>query len=827
MRAVRGIRTGLLALLLLPLSILVSAVVSASSPSAAAAALPSGFSDTLVTNVSGPMDVAWTPDGRMLIIGKAGQVRVYRGGTLLPAAALDLSARLCTVGEQGLAGIAVHPNFTTNHYVYLYYIYNKLNNGCPESELTGPVGRLSRFTLGDNNLIDPASELVLLETPPRYRDHHTGGDPKFGKDGLLYLTIGDSGAQGLGWPQNLGNLAGKIVRITDTGGIPAGNPYTGTGTARCNVGGVPPAGSAAGTKCQEVLSAGLRNPFRWAFDPNAAGVRFYVNDVGQHTWEEISEGPVAGGNYGWQVREGPCAKDSDTSCAPDARYLDPVHWYHHGPDGAAATAGAFVPNGVWPASYNGVYLWADYVFGAIYELRPGGPDCRLCTPPTSAYNQVEFAQIGSVVSMRFGPDGGLYYVSRDGSTVRKITFTGTANRNPTATASAIPTSGPLPLTVRFDGAGSTDPDGDPLSYEWDFEDNGTVDSTAAAPSTTYSVAGTYTARLTVRDGRGGSDSTTVRIDAGNRPPVPTIDNPAATATAAVGDSFTLHGSATDPDSGPLPDSALSWEVELVHATHTHPFLPPTSGNDVPISYPPPEDLDAAKDSFLRIKLTATDGGGLSQTVTRDLPPKLVDLTFATDPPGLSVTAGGLTLTGPSTVRSWDKYAVGVNAPDQSDGTGQAWRFASWSDNGAQAHTITTPAAPATYTARFTPAAPPPTTTRTFHPQADTYARADQPTSNFGTRTALRTDGDPDTVSYLRFSLTDLGSPIVSAKLRVFPTSSNSIGYDVRGVSDNGWSETALTYANKPAPGPVARSSGRVTASTWTELDVTSLVTGNG
>src|ERR1044071_2770536 len=105
----------------------------------ATAAVPLGFEDTFVASVSGPIDMVWTPDGRMIIINKNGLVKVYASGALLSTPALDLSARLCTVGEQGLVGIALHPNFASNHYVYLYYIYNKFNNACPENEVDGPV----------------------------------------------------------------------------------------------------------------------------------------------------------------------------------------------------------------------------------------------------------------------------------------------------------------------------------------------------------------------------------------------------------------------------------------------------------------------------------------------------------------------------------------------------------------------------------------------------------------------------------------------------------------------------------------------------------------
>ncbi len=580
------------------LSAVMVGILLPAGPRAALAAPPVDFEDVHVADVSGPMDVAWTPDGRMIIIGKAGLVRIYQGGTLLSTPALDLGPRLCTNGERGLAGLAVHPNFSANRFIYLYYTFNKLGNACPEDQTTGPVNRLSRFVLQASNVIDPASELVLFETPPMYRDHHTGGDVKFGKDGNLYVTVGDSGAQGLGWPQDLGRLAGKLVRVTDAGGIPTGNPFTGAGTARCNVGGVPPAGSAAGTRCQEVFSYGFRNPFRFAHDPNAAGTRFYINDVGQHTWEDISEGPVAGGNYGWQLREGPCAKDSDTNCGSVAGMVDPVHWYHHGPFGAAATAGVFVPNGIWPAEYNGKYLFADYVFGQIYRLDPGGSRCLTCLPPTSGFAMTVFGDIGQVVSMRFGPDNSLYYVSREGSVVRRITYVGAGNRAPTARIAAAPTSGPIPLAVDFDGTTSSDPDGDALTYAWDFDGNGTTDSTEPAPSHTYVSAGNFAASLTVSDGNGGINTVSVTINAGNSAPIPTISSPAADTTFAVGDPFTLIGSAIDPEEGSLPDSALSWEVIRHHAQHSHPFLEATTGNNIPLIAPEPEDLDAARTSYL-------------------------------------------------------------------------------------------------------------------------------------------------------------------------------------------------------------------------------------
>ena len=138
-----------------------------------------------------------------------------------------------------------------------------------------------------------------------------------------------------------------------------------------------------------------------------------------------------------------------------------------------------------------------------------------------------------------------------------------------------------------------------------------------------------------------------------------------------------------------------------HGTHTHTELAPTTGNDVPLTGPAPEDLAATTNTQLEIRLKATDSLGKSTTVTRTIDPKTVDLTFDTSPAGLALTVAGTTVTGPQTITSWDGWGVPVSAQGQS-AQGQYWHFSSWSDSGAASHTITTPSSPATYTATFSP-----------------------------------------------------------------------------------------------------------------------------
>ena len=289
--------------------------------------------------------------------------------------------------------------------------------------------------------------------------------------------------------------------------------------------------------------------------------------------------------------------------------------------------------------------------------------------------------------------------------LRRIAFTGGANRSPVAVAQANPTSGDLPLTVNFDGSQSSDPDNDTLTFDWDFGD-GSAHATTATASHEYTTPGSYTAKLTVSDGNGGQDTATIRIDAGNNQPAPSISTPVAGQLFRVGETLTLTGSATDPEDGTVPDTSLSWQVVKHHATHTHPFLPPTPGNGATITTPVPEDFGATTNSYLEVRLTATDSQGLSTTVSRDLRPRLVDLHFATVPTGLRVDLNG-TIAPPS-VTSWDGWTLQLSTPQtQFDSAGQGQTFVSWSDGGAISHPITTPPTETTYTASFTSKIPAP------------------------------------------------------------------------------------------------------------------------
>jgi glucose/arabinose dehydrogenase len=393
------------------------------------AALPPGFTDSFVAAVGAPTALAFTPDGRLLITSQGGDLRVVTpGGVLLGTPALSLGARVCANSERGLLGVAVDPTFASNRFIYLYYTFNKNPASIPACSTlvsTVPVERVSRYTLPDTNVIDPASELVLIDNVLNWGGNHNGGDVLFGPDGFLYASIGDggcdyagdSGCQGENDASRDRNvLNGKLLRIAKDGSIPASNPFQGAGTARCNIG---PA--APGTICQETFAWGLRNPFRFAFQPGTG--MLFINDVGSAAFEEVDLGQ-AGADYGWPCREGLHPRVTTGKCSPAPPSLvDPVYEYPHGAiPGTSATGcssitgGAFVPAGVW-TSFDGAYLFSDFNCGAIVRLNVAG----------ASATATDFATgLGAfgLVHLAFGPSAAgqsLYYSTyAAGGQVRRI-----------------------------------------------------------------------------------------------------------------------------------------------------------------------------------------------------------------------------------------------------------------------------------------------------------------------------------------------------------------------------------------------------------------------
>jgi len=403
-----------------------TAAVSRAEPAATPPAevdAPAGFTDTVVNSVPTPTGMAWTPNGRMLVTQDNGQIRVVaRGGQLLERPALNLGPRICTEGERGLMSVAVDPRFATNHFIYYFWTHDA-HEFCGTGGPNAPENRVTRAVLGDNNLVVPGSARVVVDHMLAQQNIHNGGDLHFGANELLYVSVGDGGcvidddSQCGALNTNSRRLDipnGKILRVTRDGAVPAANPFVGApGARRCTL----PAGPQPGSgPCTETFASGFRNPFRFAQLPGTN--TFYVNDVGQSTWEEIDR-LRAGSDYGWNVREGHCRTGSTTVCGTTP-YQNPLHDYSHDATGCRAiTGGAFVPERLWPAPYGGSYLFADYGCGKVFRLVPR---------PAGGFRQVEFlTEVSVPVHLafgRFGATQALYYLDYAGGDIHRVAFTG-------------------------------------------------------------------------------------------------------------------------------------------------------------------------------------------------------------------------------------------------------------------------------------------------------------------------------------------------------------------------------------------------------------------
>ncbi len=261
-----------------------------------------------------------------------------------PIVTLDISSGITSSGEQGLLGLAVHPRFAENGFVYVNY-----------SRSSDGATVISRFTVDRVTWrSDPTSELPLLIISQPF-DNHNGGSLIFGAEGFLYIALGDGGSAGdpLNNAQSLKSLLGKILRI-DVDTPSAGAPYS---IPRSN-----PFYSREGRGLPEIFAWGFRNPFKITRD--RAGSRIWIGDVGQSMREEIDI-LRRGRNYGWKIVEGDLCYPEGTRCAP-RRFQKPVWTIPH-PRGRSVTGG-YVYRGATLRELRGNYLYGDFATGKIWRL---------------------------------------------------------------------------------------------------------------------------------------------------------------------------------------------------------------------------------------------------------------------------------------------------------------------------------------------------------------------------------------------------------------------------------------------------------------------------
>jgi hypothetical protein len=359
---------------------------------------------------------------------------------------------------------------------------------------------------------------------------------------------------------------------------------------------------------------------------------------------------------------------------------------------------ALYEGGPFPSAYDGALFFADPVLSCIYVMfrgDDGRPD------PLTTTTFMSQGGLYPGVDLEVGPDGSLYYVKLFGDsepgTIHRISYDPDA---PVAHLEATPQWGKAPLASVLDASGSTDPNKEALSYEWDLDGNGSFETDTGATAIlehTFSGTENVTVAVKAHNGKGRSSVAHLTLFPGDTPPDPVIEAPSASLTWGVGQQIDFEGTADDGEEGMLEDDDLYWKTRLYHcpsACHAHPLqVFPGVGSG---SFDAP---DHDYPSHIEISFTATDSRGLSATRSVSIDPRTVDLTIGSDPPGVTLGAGPLMEASPFTLRAIEGSHVGLAAPPTALLDGREYSWTGWSDGRARLHTIVADES-AAYTASY-------------------------------------------------------------------------------------------------------------------------------
>ncbi len=615
---------------------------------------PADFAQVLVANgIANPTVMAFAPDGRIFVAEQGGRLRVIKNGALLPTPFVQLS--VSSSGERGLIGITLDPEFTSNHYVYLYYTVP----GSP------PHNRVSRFT-ANGDVVQTGSEFVVLELDPLSNaTNHNGGAMSFGKDGKLYVAVGENANSS--YAQNLDTYHGKLLRINKDGSVPEGNPFT-TGSEQR----------------RRIWSYGLRNPYTFSIHPQTGQI--LVNDVGQVTWEEINDASAAGRNFGWPTTEG----TFNASSYPNL--TNPIYAYSHGGGdgkGCAIAGGIFFNPSVtnYPAAYWGRYFFQDYCNRWINTLD--------LTGPTAVRSSFATALSASCLSLTVGNDGNLYYLSRSAGALFKIIYNKTTTPYITEHPQSLTIAEGQDAIFSVSSLGST-----PMQFQWqknsaDIE--GAISPELTINGATPADAGVYMVAVTNAAGAVTSNSASL-IVIENTPPTAGIVVPLEGSTYVAGADIQFSGTGNDEEDGELPPEVYSWQIDFHHDTHHHdqpPVDAVTAG-----SFSVPDQGETSPNVWYKITLTVTDSKGLIGKDEVEIFPEKSTISLATDPAGLEVVVDGQSVATPTEIISvvGMKRTFSVSTPQINEDV--EFQFESWSNDGEMTQTIPTPAGDLTLIAKF-------------------------------------------------------------------------------------------------------------------------------
>jgi hypothetical protein len=332
-------------------------------------------------------------DSRLFLVRQTGQIVIFNGTSIVSPEFLDISGLLPSPrgNEEGLLGLAFHPNYASNGFFYVNYTNTSGDIVVARYQASPPSGNRANVNSGT----------ILLTIPHPGQSNHNGGQIRFGPDGFLYIATGDGG--GGGDPgnngQNINSLLGKILRIDVNGGPPYGIPPTN------------PFVNATGA--DEIWSYGLRNPWRFTFDRQTGDM--FIADVGQGDWEEIDVEPAGTGgrNYGWRLMEGTHCYPPGSSCNPASLVL-PIAEYPHNVQGTfigCSVTGGFRYRGSNLAAHVGTYFFGDYCTGRIWGATPNGD---------GSWTSVQLLDSTLTIST-FGEDSaGNLYVAHHGGALHRI-----------------------------------------------------------------------------------------------------------------------------------------------------------------------------------------------------------------------------------------------------------------------------------------------------------------------------------------------------------------------------------------------------------------------